>query len=600
MFCPLEAQTPPPQATTTTDLSLEDFLRRVLRRNETLQTKLLDFEANRRRYNAERGVFEPELVGSGSHEVNNRQNTAEQSQAAQSSVFHETNNIYQGGLESLVPSGARVRLGYTLRDLRNNLQANPFLPNRGATNGEYQTFFGITVNQPLLKNFGFAATMAGTRLAALSSKIAFQEYRRQLMTVVSAAEASYWNLYLAQEQVRFFHESVKTAETILVDNRARWQTGKGSELEVLEAEAGLALRRSKFSEAEQKLYEAVGHVVSLYSEPLSSTNAMVRAVDPPQLGSDPPQYDDLRETAFGLNPDYLIQRHKLQQESVKVSYARNQRLPELDLKSSYGLNGLGNSPAASWKDVEGQDFPSWTVGLEMRIPLAGGAKVRNELSAAQLLAKSAAIALRDLELQILNGLDTTRRKIKSARDGVAGYRTTVTFSQSLLDSALERLSVGKIESRKVLEAEADLLEARTSLVEALVQYQRASLELQLVAGAVLKQRNLEISQAQLGETTREFVTGGRISDEQYHHVLREVQLLYQNNQERGETPEVQRLRRTLRQKLEELNPGRGQAAPPPGDSPLFRQLRRLLHDKIRALELEEDGNSKNEMPGLPR
>src|SRR5206468_3835220 len=102
------------------------------------------------------------------------------------------------------------------------------------------------------------------RLAALGSDIAFQDYRRQMMIIVSTAEASYWSLYLAQEQVRFFQESVATAEKILNDNRARVQAGKSSELEVLEAQAGLALRRSKLSEAEEKLYEAINKVLTLY------------------------------------------------------------------------------------------------------------------------------------------------------------------------------------------------------------------------------------------------------------------------------------------------------------------------------------------------
>ena len=45
------------------------------------------------------------------------------------------------------------------------------------------------------------------------------------------------------------------------------------------------------------------------------------------------------------------QGKKVRQEELRVAYAKNQRLPQLDLKASYGLNGLGSTPGESWDDV---------------------------------------------------------------------------------------------------------------------------------------------------------------------------------------------------------------------------------------------------------
>lgn len=185
-------------------LTLSNYLRRVVRANETLQARWLEARAARRRARAERGAFEPEVVASIQRQINERQNTVEQQRSTLTGIFSERNNIYQGGLESLLPSGARVRLGYTLRDLRNNLQSQPLFLSRGATNGEFVSFVGMTVTQPLLKGAGPAATLAALRIAALESDMALQECRRQFMITLAQAEDAYWNLYLAQEQVRFF------------------------------------------------------------------------------------------------------------------------------------------------------------------------------------------------------------------------------------------------------------------------------------------------------------------------------------------------------------------------------------------------------------
>src|SRR6266496_2599833 len=121
------------------ELTLDVFMKRVLERNESLQAKMLEVEVNRRKALGEYGPFEPEVFGSVSREANRRQNTAEQQSSLSGAAdFSERNNIYQGGLETLVPTGAKVRLGYTLRDLRNSLQGTTpvFGTPRGGTNGE--------------------------------------------------------------------------------------------------------------------------------------------------------------------------------------------------------------------------------------------------------------------------------------------------------------------------------------------------------------------------------------------------------------------------------------------------------------------------------
>jgi len=537
-----------------TELTLSNLLVQVLEHNETIQAKLLEMEVSRRRERAEYGIFEPELFGGYEHVVNNRENTVEQQRSTLSATgtFDEKNNIYQGGIEGFVPSGLRVRLGYSLRDLQNNLQ-DQFL-SRGATNGEFQSFFGLNLTQPLLKNRGPASTMAGIRIAAVGSDIAYHEYRRQLMITLSTAEANYWNLFLGQEQVRYFEESVSTAEKILHDNQQRFEAGRSSELEVLEAQAGLALRKSKLGEAQQKLYEAAARVISLYSQTVLIAGRLIRAVDRPQLNSASVVFFDAWRTASEMNPDYQVQRLRVMQESSRLGYARNQRLPELNLKGSYGLNGLGETPGDSWDDIEKQGFPSWTVGVELRVPLGGGLKTANELAAAKLRLRAAELGLREVETQMVNALDTAIHKLHSAETSVQGYQTLVTFNQNLLDSALARFEVGRMESRKVLEIEAELFESRTSLAEALVQYQRAALELELVQGAILKKRNLDFTQAELGRRTVGLLAANGLTDKGYEDFVRGLKEDYQRRQPPAtiiNTPEQFRASQALDQKLGE-------------------------------------------------
>ncbi|MCS7090852.1 MAG: TolC family protein [Verrucomicrobiota bacterium] len=522
-------------------LTLEQYLREVVVGNETLQARWLEARAARRRARGEWGAFEPEWFASAQRQINERQNTVEQQRSTLSGIFSERNNVYQGGLESLLPSGAKVRLGYTLRDLKNNLQSQPLFLSRGATNGEFVTFVGASVTQPLLKDAGPAATLAALRIAALESDIAFQEYRRQMMLTLAQAEDAYWNLFLAQEQVRYFEDSLATAEKLLQDNQKRLEAGRGSQLEVLEAEAGVALRRARLQEARQRLESARSQVLTFCSRTTAEVPGGVVALDAPRVNVAEPDLLELWREAWLWNPDYQIQRLKVMQEANRVGYQRNQRWPELNLVGSYGFNGLGETPGDSWAMVEDGGFVSWSIGLELRMPVAGGIKARNQLAAARLQYQAAELALREIERQIGNALEVARQKFRAARAGIEGYQALVAFNQTLLESALARLEVGKLDSRKVLEIEADLFEARNQLAETLVQRQRALLELEVVSGRLLKQRNLEESRENLAAEVRVWMQQPAASTLTRADAVAPAGF---------ETPEQQRARQALRKTLD--------------------------------------------------
>src|SRR6185503_10600032 len=113
---PLQAA-PTIQPGTTNDLTVAEFLQLVVERNESLQAKVLEFMIAQKRFKAERGAFEPELVLSYDRVENKRENTAEQRRSSGVAVFEEKNNIYNAGIDALIPTGGKIRLGYVLRDL---------------------------------------------------------------------------------------------------------------------------------------------------------------------------------------------------------------------------------------------------------------------------------------------------------------------------------------------------------------------------------------------------------------------------------------------------------------------------------------------------
>jgi outer membrane protein len=503
-----------------TPLKLDDYLQQVLQHNESVQAQMLEAESMRRKEKGEYGIFEPSLAGSVTREANRRLNNAQEAAASSGLIlFDEQNNIYDSAIEQLIPTGGKVRLGYTLSDLRNNYPYNGgFItnPTNNVYTKQYQTFVGATLTQPLLKGAGFTATLAGIRLAALDSDIAFEQYRRQLMLTIYQAEGAYWNLYFAQEQIRFFDESVSVANDVLADTREKVKAGQGAELDVMEAQSALALRDTKRNDAVQNYYDALGHLQiltgtspSMFTPPAGEPQ--LRAVDDPHSTNSPPVYGDIVGNIYLLNPEYLIQQKKTDEEMVRLGYAKNQLLPELNLKAAYGFNGLANSPGDSWDSTSTQDFPSWSIGVEFNIPLGGNIKGRNYYKAAQLSLREALMNLKGTQNEIANGLNIAIQKAQAWHQSIQSYQTVVSYNEELLKTQLERLKAGAVEGTKVLDTEANLLDSRQDLAGALTQYRRALLEVELSSGTLLKNRDEDLTRDELKHQTQYLLNHGDVA-----------------------------------------------------------------------------------------
>ncbi len=498
------------------DLKLDAYLQQVVQHNESVQAQMLEAEVSHRKNKAEVGVFEPQFKASVTYEANRRTNDVSQAAAQNNQgIFEENNTLYDSGIESLLPTGGKIRLGYSLNNLGNNLDPNASLftsPTNHFWNRQYQSFAGATFTQPLLKNAGLTPTLANLRLSALDSDISFQEYRRQLMLTIFKAEEAYWNLYFSQEQVHFFDQSISVAQNVLDDSREKLKSGQGSELDVMEAQSALALRSTKRNYALQDYYDATQNLQVLMGSPPPPLpgppfGLAFAVVGPPCETNPANSYSRNFQEAFSLNPDYLIQQIKIKEELLHVGVAKNQLLPELNFLGAYGFNGLGTSPGNSWDSINSGAYPSWSIGVELSVPLGGNIKGRNVYGASKLSLAEAYVRFKGVQTEISYGLNTSIQKAAAWEQSIQSYETVVHYNEELLKTQLQRLKAGRVDGHKVLEVEADLLDARQEFANALTQYQRALNQVELATGSILENRNMDLTRPELRRRTEALLDG---------------------------------------------------------------------------------------------
>jgi len=206
--------------------------------------------------------------------------------------------------------------------------------------------------------------------------------------------------------------------------------------------------------------------------------------------------DEIIKTAFKLRPEYLAARTKLEQSKIKISFAKNQRWPELDLLASYGLNGLDFNTGDSWQQIEKGDYSSWSVGLQLRLPLLGGIDSRSRLRKSELEKRRQLMVLKDIEVELKNRIDTAIDNVKRTMEQLQYAEQIINIQKQLFDTELIKLRAGQSSSRLVLEKEDDYRSARETALVNTVKHQRALIEMELASGAILKKYGVDIMETE--------------------------------------------------------------------------------------------------------
>ena len=152
-----------------------------------------------------------------------------------------------------------------------------------------------------------------------------------------------------------------------------------------------------------------------------------------------------------------------------------------------------------------QDIHAPTLGAQGEpcagcgAPLAGdqryclecGAR-RSQARVAQLRKEQGLLELKAIEVELSSAVSSLVRKVTATQQKSQSFQEVVALNQRLLDTDLTRLDSGKTDSRKLLQTEQDLADARANELEARIEWQRSVVELLVQTGTYLSKRGHEI------------------------------------------------------------------------------------------------------------
>jgi len=391
-----------------------------------------------------------------------------------------------GSLSGLLPSGATYDLSSaTTRETGNFQSTSNFL---------YTGTAGVSLTQPLLKNFGFGINSANIRIARESQSIALQTFIQLVMSKINDVSTAYYELIFAIENHKSALETRALAQQLLDENRKREQVGTMSPLDVIQAEAGVAESEQTVITTERAIKDNENTLKRLICQQVTEFRGVsLLPVDYPLVQMVAIDLDFSTYTALEKRADYLSLKHALEKQNISVQFTRNQLWPQIDLQGSYGLNGGGRTFNRYGDSLTSGDNPVWSVGVALTVPL-GNRSARANYHIARLDADQAVLSLKSLEQDIVVQVDDAVGHVQTNLKSVEAARAATRLAQESLDAEKKKLLAGTSTTFLVLQAQSQLATSRSAEIRAEADYSESIVALDLAEGTILDKNNIVLDE----------------------------------------------------------------------------------------------------------
>jgi outer membrane protein TolC len=422
--------------------------------------------------------------------------------------------------------GTNLSVGFN--NTRTTIGDAPFSPLSPQLNSNFR--FQLT--QHLLQGFGFGANTRFIRIAKNNRELSDVAFRLQIIDTIDQIENIYWDLVYNYENARVQNESLAFAQKTLSDTRKQVEIGSLAPIEVVRAQSTVAQDQQLVTQAQ----------TNLQLEQLLMKNALSRSLKDPMLATAevvptstmdlPPQEpvvptDDLINDALRHRAELVESRIDLNSRDLSNKAVRNALLPTLDAYAYYGGYGLGgsqnpsnlcvNQPAGSFgcsttpassvgygstlNQLVNSTAPDKGVGIQLNIPLrnraAQAVQIRSELEYQQ-----AQMRLAQIENQVGVEVRNAQFTVQQNRASVDSAQAALELARQSLDAEQKKYQFGTSTTTLVLQYQSQLATSESTLVNAMVAYEKSRIELDRATGALLDHNGISIDDAARGQVTR--------------------------------------------------------------------------------------------------
>ena len=469
----LFAQTPA-QPAALPPLTLEECIARALKRNFTLEIEQFNPQIAKDSIDIARDGYQPVLSATTSRA---RSNFGAVGLTPSSSSTTDNTNV---SVTQRLYSGTTVTVGTNLDRSRSD-------PAVTALNPAYHADVTVSVRQQLLKGLGSEVNRATLDRAHLSLDRANLDFKARALDIIQQTENAYYNVVFTREQLEVRNFSLALANRLWEEAKTRRDTGVATDLDVLQAEVGVANARRSVLLAQQSVKDTEQNLLSLIGQ--FELDAPVGTASFGTYDGTVPLFASSYQMAKQIQPDYLSALAAVEQSKLDVKLAKDATKPSLSVGGAVGLNGRRGSSGDAFSDALDRQNNSWQLDLSLTYPwgqLGDKARYRQNLSVLSQQTLRVRQLEQNIELQVRTAVRAVETNIESVK--IAAQASQLSQRQYELEKA--KFEAGLSTSRRVLESQNDLETARVNELQSRVSLSTSVAALHRIEGSSLQRYGL--------------------------------------------------------------------------------------------------------------
>ena len=390
-------------------------------------------------------------------------------------------------LAGIAPTGTRYAISAGMDRLNDGFN-EPLTPN--SYYYQYNSTARITITQPLLKDFWIDRGRLNIRLAKTAVKRSEMGFRLLVMNVVNQVAGLYFDFLAARDQVKVQEKALELANRLVAENNSKVAAGAIARLEVRQSESQAATTKAALTAAIFSAQQADNLLKAVITHEFNTIQPV--NIEPTEKLIAVYQALSLAESwRIGLEqrPDYQMAKQDLENRDIALVFYKNQLYPALDLRGTYGRNGVGNSTGDSLESIGDNHFPTYGGFVVLTVPLTRKSE-RADYKNAGVARQAAILSLKRKEDSVLQEIDIAVKEVISRYQTIESTRQARIFAEEALEAEQKKLENGQSTSFQVLQFQRDLTAASSNEIKALAGYNKALHQFYFREGSTLERNKI--------------------------------------------------------------------------------------------------------------
>jgi outer membrane protein len=480
-------------------LNLQDAIRLTLANNSNVRLQHLSLESTKYGILRAYQPFDP-VVGAGFNTVRSTSPTF--TQLAGAPTLSVLNQVTDVNYSQTFQNGTAFQVGFSATKLSSNSTFNFFNPSIASS-------LNFQFAQPLLRNRWFFANQAPLVIARRNVRQSLATFEAQVSDDILRAVSQYWGVVQARGNLEVARKSQEAADASYKRDKRALELGALPPLDIYRSESQVAARRVQVIQSEYALKQAEDTLRFTIGADL---DPYFRAIDldlseTPESEGEPRAIDSAAalQMALGNRPEFDAVRQSLANDDTNIRLAHNNLLPDLRLGGTYSSNGLGGNqidsavtPAEvtsgglrdSLNQLFGFGFPSYGFSLTLNLPIRNrGAQA--DLGTGLVARRRDLYNERLLREQVTLEVANAVHQLEEAKLSLAASKESLDLAQKNLGAEQRKYELGSETIFFVLEAQAELAQAESGLLQAEIGYRVAVAAVDHATGNLLDEYHVK-------------------------------------------------------------------------------------------------------------